>query len=136
MVTVTDGQEGGGGGAARRYVVSKQSTVSAREAAAGNGAIQGGAVDEVVGGSEAAGAGTGAGGVILPAWCSAEVFDWNAVPPDQTKFDLVLACDVLYEAAAVGPVAALVPALTKPGGGRWLLAGKGGKGGGSLQILR
>jgi len=56
------------------------------------------------------------------AVCSAEVFDWNAVPSNQPKFDLVLACDVLYEAGAVGPVAALVPALTKSGGGRWLLA--------------
>ena len=37
-------------------------------------------------------------------------------------FDLVLACDVLYESHAVAPVASLVPKLTVPGGGRWLLA--------------
>ena len=55
--------------------------------------------------------------------CTAEVFDWHAVPSDQTKFDLVLACDVLYEADSVAPVAALVPALTQRGGaGKWLVA--------------
>lgn len=53
---------------------------------------------------------------------SAEMFDWNAVPADQRTFDLVLACDVLYESHAVAPVASLVPKLTVPGGGRWLLA--------------
>lgn len=54
--------------------------------------------------------------------CSAEVFDWHAVPADQPRFDLVLACDVLYETSAAAPVVALVLALTKLGGGRWLLA--------------
>ena len=53
---------------------------------------------------------------------SAEIFDWNAVPADQRAFDLVLACDVLYESHAVAPVASLVPKLTVPGGGRWVLA--------------
>ena len=47
--------------------------------------------------------------------CVAEVFDWNAVSADQRTFDLVLACDVLYEAHAVAPVAALIPKLTNGG---------------------
>ena len=56
--------------------------------------------------------------------CVAEVFDWNAVSADQRTFDLVLACDVLYEAHAVAPVAALIPMLTNeaPRPGRWMLA--------------
>ena len=55
--------------------------------------------------------------------CVAEVFDWNAVRADQRTFDLVLACDVLYEAHAVAPVAALIPKLTNEAPrGRWMLA--------------
>lgn len=55
--------------------------------------------------------------------CSAEVFDWNAVRADQRTFDLVLACDVLYEAHAVAPVSALIPKLTNGAPrGRWMLA--------------
>ena len=55
--------------------------------------------------------------------CVAEVFDWNAVSADQRTFDLVLACDVLYEAHAVAPVAALIPKLTNEAPrGRWMLA--------------
>jgi ETFB lysine methyltransferase len=53
---------------------------------------------------------------------SASVFDWNAVPLDQDRFDLVLACDVLYETHAVKPVASLVPKLTKEKTGVWLVA--------------
>jgi predicted nicotinamide N-methyase len=48
-------------------------------------------------------------------------FDWNVIRADQEKFDTLLACDVLYEEAAVGPVAELVPRLVKQGGGRFLL---------------
>lgn len=50
-----------------------------------------------------------------------EEFDWNVIHSDQEKFDTLLACDVLYEEAAVGPVAELVPRLVKQGGGRFLL---------------
>jgi predicted nicotinamide N-methyase len=50
-----------------------------------------------------------------------EEFDWNVIRTDQEKFDTLLACDVLYEEAAVGPVAELVPRLVKQGGGRFLL---------------
>ena len=52
---------------------------------------------------------------------SVEEFDWNGVRNAQEKFDTLLACDVLYEAQAVSPVAQLVPRLVKPGGGRFLL---------------
>ena len=45
---------------------------------------------------------------------SASAFDWNAVPENQRTFDLVLACDVLYETHAVEPVSELVAALTRP----------------------
>ncbi|GIL85982.1 hypothetical protein Vretimale_9023 [Volvox reticuliferus] len=40
----------------------------------------------------------------------------------QRRFDVVLACDVLYEDAAVGPIAGLMPLLLEPDGGRLLLA--------------
>ena len=53
---------------------------------------------------------------------SASVFDWNAVPLDQDRFDIVLACDVLYETHVVKPVASLVPKLTKEKTGVWLVA--------------
>ncbi|GIL61774.1 hypothetical protein Vafri_16165 [Volvox africanus] len=77
----------------------------------------------------------------------AHVFDWTAppvieqlLPPTQNtlqlqqrgrgrqsivrqrRFDVVLACDVLYEDAAVGPIAGLMPLLLEPDGGRLLLA--------------
>ncbi|KXZ50506.1 hypothetical protein GPECTOR_16g681 [Gonium pectorale] len=38
------------------------------------------------------------------------------------RFDVVLACDVLYEEGAVGPIAGLLPELLTPDGGRLLLA--------------
>ncbi|GLC46867.1 hypothetical protein PLESTM_001936200 [Pleodorina starrii] len=40
----------------------------------------------------------------------------------QRRFDVVLACDVLYEDAAVGPISGLMPLLLEPDGGRLLLA--------------
>ncbi|KAG2481871.1 hypothetical protein HYH03_019167, partial [Edaphochlamys debaryana] len=43
-------------------------------------------------------------------------------PVRQRRFDVVLACDVLYESAAVGPISELLPALLRPDGGRFLLA--------------
>lgn len=53
--------------------------------------------------------------------CVAEVFDWNNVSDTQRTFDLVLACDVLYETHAVSPVCALIPKLTSERG-RWMVA--------------
>lgn len=50
-----------------------------------------------------------------------QVFDWNAVDEGQEKFDTLLACDVLYEASAVAPVAELVPKLVRGGGGRFFI---------------
>jgi len=50
------------------------------------------------------------------------IFDWNRVPEDQIRFDMILACDVLYEKHAVEPVAALVTKLTAETNGIWLLA--------------
>jgi predicted nicotinamide N-methyase len=48
------------------------------------------------------------------ALCSAEAFDWHAPLPSQLRrFDVVLACDVLYEAAAVAPVASLVSRMMR-----------------------
>lgn len=37
------------------------------------------------------------------------VFDWNHADLLGEQYDVLLACDVLYEDAAVGPIAALVP---------------------------
>jgi hypothetical protein len=87
-VTGCGGSEGG-------YVVSKP----AMGAAVGAGAVaEEGAGVAAGAAAGAVAAGGVAGGVAgLPALCSAEVFDWNSVPADQAKFDLVLACDVLYE---------------------------------------
>ena len=56
------------------------------------------------------------------AYVTASTFDWNAVPSDQCVFDLVLACDVLYESHAVAPVASLVGTLTEKKNGVWLVA--------------
>ena len=54
------------------------------------------------------------------AYVTASTFDWNAIPSDQRAFDLVLACDVLYESHAVAPVASLVGTLTEKK--KWRLA--------------
>ena len=56
------------------------------------------------------------------AYVTASTFDWNAIPSDQRTFDLVLACDVLYESHAVAPVASLVGTLTEKKKGVWLVA--------------
>lgn len=50
-----------------------------------------------------------------------QLFDWNT-PDLSTKFDTVLACDVLYESSAVDPIAAIVPKILKTSGGHLLLA--------------
>ncbi|KAK9838372.1 hypothetical protein WJX81_007839 [Elliptochloris bilobata] len=52
----------------------------------------------------------------------AELLDWAAVRTSGRRYDLVLACDVLYEAFSVEPVAALVARLVHLDGGRLLLA--------------
>jgi predicted nicotinamide N-methyase len=51
----------------------------------------------------------------------AQVFDWHATQL-QEKFDVVVACDVLYEESAVEPVAEVVSRLLKPTSGLLLLA--------------
>lgn len=50
-----------------------------------------------------------------------ETFDWNNADTSR-KFDVVLACDVLYEDSAVDPLSDLVPRILKSDGGRLLLA--------------
>ncbi len=45
---------------------------------------------------------------------SAETFDWLA-PPDLKPFDVILACDVLYEDFSVDPLASLMPKLLSRG---------------------
>ena len=51
----------------------------------------------------------------------AEIFDWT-VPYDGPKFDVLLACDVLYEDVSVDPVAEAVPRMLFSAGGRLVLA--------------
>ena len=51
----------------------------------------------------------------------AEVFDWDKTELAE-RFDVVLACDVLYEDAAVEPIARVVPQLLKATSGTLLLA--------------
>jgi len=61
-----------------------------------------------------------------PAVVRAVPFDWHERPLPASlrgRFDVVLACDVLYEQAAVGPLAEVVPLLlSAEGAGRVLLA--------------
>ncbi|KAK3280404.1 hypothetical protein CYMTET_11750 [Cymbomonas tetramitiformis] len=45
------------------------------------------------------------------SFVSTAVLDWDDEEPDVGKFDVVLACDVLYQAAAVAPLAQIVPKL-------------------------
>lgn len=68
------------------------------------------------GGSQSGGA-AGAVGAVRAA-----VFDWSRPLEGLGRFDAVLACDVLYEADAVEPIAGVVPALLRPTGGALLLA--------------
>jgi hypothetical protein len=46
-------------------------------------------------------------GPLIPCRVTVQMFDWNS-PDLSQKFDTVLACDVLYEPAAVDPIAAMV----------------------------
>ena len=48
--------------------------------------------------------------------------DWTSANPGLGKFDVVLACDVLYEEPAVVPVANLMPELLAGGGSYFILA--------------
>lgn len=58
----------------------------------------------------------GSGGVVR-----ADIFDWT-VPYGGPKFDVLLACDVLYEDVSVDPVAEAVPRMLFSAGGRLVLA--------------
>ena len=48
--------------------------------------------------------------------------DWTSAKPGLGKFDVVLACDVLYEEPAVVPVANLMPKLLAGGKSYFILA--------------
>ncbi len=54
--------------------------------------------------------------------CAAAGGDGDGGRSRQQRFDVVLACDVLYESAAVEPISRLVPGILKADGGRLLLA--------------
>lgn len=49
-------------------------------------------------------------------------FDWNSSKVTE-RYDVVLACDVLYESEAVDLVASVIPKLLKPGNSSMLLLG-------------
>ena len=49
-----------------------------------------------------------------PCHMSAQLFDWSA-PQALSGFDVILACDVLYEDFSVEPLADLVPSLLSKG---------------------
>ena len=51
----------------------------------------------------------------------AELFDWS-MPVHQQRYDVVLACDVLYEDFSVEPVASVVPKLLYSSNSRLILA--------------
>ncbi len=54
--------------------------------------------------------GRGRGRPAGPPAVRAAVFDWNSPASlDGERFDVLMACDVLYEDAAVGPISALLP---------------------------
>lgn len=50
-----------------------------------------------------------------------QLFDWNQADVPE-RFDVVLACDVLYEREAVEPIAGVVPRLLRHTSGQLLLA--------------
>ena len=52
----------------------------------------------------------------------ARIFDWSEKDITLEKFDVVLACDVLYEKFSVEPIAWIAPLLLKEEGGMLLLA--------------
>lgn len=51
-----------------------------------------------------------------------ELLDWTDPSPRIGRFDVLLACDVLYEAHAAEPLASLVTKLICESGGRLILA--------------
>ena len=53
---------------------------------------------------------------------STELVDWIDPDPGIGKFDVILACDVLYEKEAIQPVADLVHRLISNSGGHFILA--------------
>lgn len=53
---------------------------------------------------------------------STELLDWTDPHPGIGKFDVLLACDVLYEQEAVQPMADLIGKLISEAGGRFILA--------------
>jgi predicted nicotinamide N-methyase len=102
------GGAGAAGAAAAADAVAAERRAS-HAAAGSSGSSNGGSSD----GAPAAAAAPGA--------VRAAVFDWSS-PPALPRFDVVLACDVLYEADAVGPISEVVPRLLKSSGGLLLLA--------------
>lgn len=52
----------------------------------------------------------------------AEVFDWNKDVQDPHGFDVIVACDVLYEARSIEAIARVMPELVKEEGGTIILA--------------
>jgi predicted nicotinamide N-methyase len=74
-------------------------------------------------GSSSGGGGGGGGDAARSGGCAvrAAVFDWGRAP-QLPRFDVVLACDVLYEPEAVAPISEVVPRLLKSSGGLLLLA--------------
>jgi len=74
-------------------------------------------------GGAAAAASASAAPAMSSSACTvqAALFDWSK-PVTLPRFDVVLACDVLYESDAVDPIAAVVPKLLKSTSGLLLLA--------------
>eukprot|EP00271_Cylindrocystis_brebissonii_P008162 TRINITY_DN22176_c0_g1_i1.p1 TRINITY_DN22176_c0_g1~~TRINITY_DN22176_c0_g1_i1.p1 ORF type:complete len:604 (-),score=73.00 TRINITY_DN22176_c0_g1_i1:253-2064(-) len=72
------------------------------------------------------------GGEELQPCAHAKVFDWCGGNEGGPRFDVVLACDVLYESSAVDLIAGLIPRLLHPqsrkGKGKATVKGKGGRG--------
>ncbi len=72
--------------------------------------------------AQASTSGSGSGDPVTPAGAvRAALFDWSR-PPSLARFDVVLACDVLYEPDAVDPIASVIPRLLKSTSGALLLA--------------
>ena len=51
-----------------------------------------------------------------------ELVDWTDPDPGIGRFDVILACDVLYDKEAIQPMADLVLKLISDSGGRFILA--------------
>jgi hypothetical protein len=112
---------GGGSGDGSGTASGDGGSGASSSCSAGSSGV-GASPDDVAAAERRASHGLAGGGGERACALSAAVFDWHSPPADLRRFDVVLACDVLYEADAVGPISAVVPKLLKSTSGALLLS--------------